>query len=381
MDQAPSFAFGAVTPPVVRSSTFTYPTAAAGAARFAGTDGGLLYSRLANPTVQALEARIAEMDGAERTIAFASGMGAIHAALMAHLRPGARLVTDACVYGCTDSLMRDLATWGVHRTAVDTTDLDAVAAAIGNGVDVVFLETPMNPSLRLADIRRIAELTHAAGGLLIVDNTFATALGQKPLELGADLVVYSLTKGMNGHSDLLAGAVSGPSALLDPVWVWLKNAGAVLDADTASLCLRGLQTLEVRLREMNATAEALAASLESLGHDVRHPNLASHPQHGLAEAQMLRGCHVFTLDLGTAEAAMAFSDRLGVFQRAVSLGGFESLVSHPASTTHACLPPEAQEAAGITPGLLRFSVGLEGFDRLSADLQEALHQLAPILAA
>ncbi len=369
---------GAVNVPIYRSSTFVFPNAAEGAARFAGTSNEVFYSRLGNPTVRALETMVADLEGAEDAVAFASGMGAIHATLMGHLKPGARLVADDCVYGCTHSLIQQLAAWGVQVTWVDSSDPEALRAAIGDGVDVVFLESPMNPTTRMVDISRAAEATHAAGGILIVDNTFATPLGQRPLELGADLVVHSLTKAMNGHSDLLAGAVVGPSHLLDPARVWRKDAGSVLDADTASLCMRGIRTLGVRWRAMTRDAMQLANTLRDQGHAVRHPLLAGHPDYELAQRQ-LAGCSVLTIDLGSAEVAMAFVDALEVFQNAVSLGGYESLASHPASTTHACLGPEAQGRAGITPGLVRLSVGLEGYDALLDDVESALMMSRQIL--
>ena len=366
-----SHPYGAVNPPVVRSSTFTFPSAAEGAARFAGTSPGLIYSRLGNPTVRALEEHLAGLEGAEDAVCLASGMAAVHAALMGHLRPGARLVTDDCVYGCTHSLIEQLAGWGVQVTWVDSTDPDALRAAIGDGVDMVYLETPMNPTTRLVDLAQAAAWTHGAGGLLAVDNTFAAPLGQQPLALGADLVVHSLTKAINGHSDLLGGAVVGPTALLGPVRLWQKDAGGIMDPETAFQCLRGARTLPVRIAAMTQNAARIATELGEMGLRVVHPGLPGHPDFAIAQRQ-LKGCSVLTVDLGTLEAAMAFVDGLCVFQNAVSLGGFESLASHPASTTHACLGPEAQARAGITPGLVRLSVGLEPVDDLLADIKQAL---------
>ncbi len=375
--QHPAQPFGAVNPPVVRSSTFVFPDAATGAARFAG-EPGLIYSRLGNPTVRALEEHIAALEGAEDAVCLASGMAAIHATLMGHLKPGARLVVDDCIYGCTHSLIEQLAGWGVEVTWVDSTRPDELRAAIGAGVDMVFLETPMNPTTRMVDLEEAAEWTHAAGGLLVVDNTFATPIGQNPVKLGADIIVHSLTKAINGHSDLLGGAVVGPSELLGPVRLWQKDAGGIMDAETAYQCLRGARTLKVRVEAMNQNAQLLAMTLEANGHKVRHPSLPSHPDHAIAQKQMPGGCCILTIDLGTPEAAMAFVDRLQIFQNAVSLGGFESLASHPASTTHACLGPDAQARAGITPGLVRLSVGLDDYDAMLADLQQALPAVVPV---
>lgn len=375
----PANPYGAVNPPIVRSSTFTYPSGKEGARRFAVAGGaqnrgepGLFYSRMENPTVVALETHIAKLEGAEACVATASGMGAIFTAFMGHLKPGARVVADPCVYGCTHTLLQKLGKWGIQVTHCDTSDPAQLEAAIGKHVDLVFLETPMNPTLRLVDIQRAARLTHRAGGILVVDNTFATPAVQKPLALGADLVVHSLTKAINGHSDLLAGAVVGSTARLAPVREWRKDAGAVLDPDTAWHVLRGAQTLEVRSERANGSALALARALAAEGLPVSHPLLATHPDHAIAQAQMPGGCCVLTLDLGTESAAMLFQDRLKLFQRAVSLGGYESLVSHPWSTTHSAMAEETRRQAGITPGLVRMSVGIEPLEAILQDVFTAL---------
>lgn len=364
--------YGAINPPIVRSSTFMAPTAAEAARRFAGEDG-LFYSRMGNPTVLELESTLARLEGAEACVATSSGMAAIHCALMGVLKPGSRIVADPCVYGCTHTLLDKLAAWGVEVVRCETADPDALKRAIGKRVDAVFIETPMNPTLRVVDLRRAAEWTHKAGGLLVVDNTFCTPLGQKPLELGADLVVHSLTKGINGHSDLLAGAVLGNESLVAKARDWRKDAGAVLDADTAWLVLRGARTLRLRVEAANQGALDIAEALEAEGLAVRHPMLSDHPDHEVAAAQMA-GCCVLTLDLGTAEKAMRFLDRLQVFTRAVSLGGYESLATHPWSTTHSAMPEAHRRAAGVTPGLVRLSVGIEGTQVLLEDVLQALER-------
>lgn len=375
----PSNPYGAVNPPIVRSSTFAYPDASEGARRFAVAGGaagepGLFYSRMDNPTVAALETHLAALEGAEACVTMASGMGAIHCALMALLKPGARIVVDPCVYGCTHTLLGKLAAWGVEVVRCDTSDPKALAKAIGKKVDVVFIETPMNPTLRLVDLRHAADLTHKAGGRLVVDNTFCTPVAQRPLALGADLVVHSLTKGINGHSDLLAGAVMGSKALVAKVWDWRKDAGPVLDPDTAWHVLRGAQTLRLRVSAANAQALAIATTLHEEGLRVNHPLLPSHPDHAVAKAQMPGGCCVLTLDLDSEKAAMAFLDHLRLVTRAVSLGGYESLASHPWSTTHSAMPEAVRKAAGITPGLVRLSVGIEPLEDLLADILGALQR-------
>jgi len=328
---------------------------------------------MGNPTVEALEAHIAGLEGAEACAATASGMGAIHVALMGLLKPGARLVADPCVYGCTHTLLSKLRRWGVDVTLVDTADPAALERALAPGVDVLFLETPMNPTLRVVDLRRAAAATHKAGGLVVVDNTFCTPVGQKPLALGADLVVHSLTKGIGGHSDLLGGAVCGPRALVDKALDWRKDAGPIMDPETAYLALRGARTLELRVRQASASALALAQELASQGLKVNHPLLPGHPDHEVAKGQMT-ACSVLTLDLDSAKAAHAFLDRLQLFERAVSLGGYESLACHPASTTHASLGPEGQRAAGITPGLVRLAVGIEPYADVLEDVLRALQR-------
>jgi methionine-gamma-lyase len=372
--------YGAVNPPIVRSSTFSYPTAEEGARRFAVAGGdttkgasGLFYSRMENPTVAALESHLAHLEGAEACVATASGMAAIHCTLMGLLKPRGRVVADACVYGCTHTLLSKLRAWGVRVDLVDTTDPEALETAVRRGVDVVFIETPMNPTLRVVDLRHAADITHDAGGHLVVDNTFCTPVAQKPLALGADLVVHSLTKGINGHSDLLGGCVAGPSGLVARAWEWRKDAGAVMDPETAWLALRGSHTLELRVRQASDSALELAKTLQAEGITVSHPLLKGHPDHKAAKAQM-SGCSVLTVDLDSAKAAMAFLDRLRLFTRAVSLGGYESLACHPASTTHASLGPAGQKAAGITPGLVRLAVGVEPYEAIVEDVLGALHR-------
>jgi methionine-gamma-lyase len=373
----PANPYGSVNPPLVRSSTFSYPTAKEGARRFAvagGAEGapGLFYSRMDNPTVAALEEHLRALEGGEACIVTASGMGAIHATLMGLLKPGARIVADPCVYGCTHTLLNRLAEWGVEVVRCDTSDPVALERAIGRKVDVVFIETPMNPTLRLVDLRLAAAATHKAGGALVVDNTFCTPIGQKPLALGADVVVHSLTKAINGHSDLIGGAVVGRAQHVRRAWEWRKDAGAIMDAETAWLCHRGAMTLRVRVEAMQASTMEIVHSLEREGLKVRHPMLPSHPDHAVALEQMTT-CTVFTLDLDSESAAAAFQDRLKLVTRAVSLGGYESLACHPWSTTHASLG-DRRKAAGITPGLVRISVGIEPVEDLLADIFGALQR-------
>lgn len=370
---------GPVTEPVVRSSTFEASTAADLANRFEEGDGHV-YSRVSNPTVDALEAEVADMEGAEAAAATSSGMGAIHVTLMALLEPGARVVVDPCTYGCTYSLLERLASWGVEVVPCDTADEQDLASTLEAGADVLFVETPMNPTLRCVDLEGGGDLSEAADARLVVDNTFATPASQRPLDHGADVVVHSLTKAVNGHSDVLAGAVVGPADVIEDVEGWRKDAGPVLDPETAWLVLRGAETLPLRVEHAQRTALELARDLEARGHRVRHPHLASHPDVELARRQM-DGCLVFTLDAGDARRARRLVDGLDTFRGAVSLGGVESLVCHPASTTHAPMDDAARREAGILDGLVRFSVGVEPADELGADLAGALEDVEPPAAA
>jgi cystathionine beta-lyase/cystathionine gamma-synthase len=299
-------------------------------------------------------------------------MGAVHCAIMGLLKPGSRIVADPCVYGCTHTLLNKLQKWGVEVVRCDTSDAAALERAIGKHVDVVFIETPMNPTLRVVDLKRTAQATHKAGGLLVVDNTFCTPIGQQPLKLGADVVIHSLTKAINGHSDLIGGAVVGKKELVAKAWDWRKDAGAVMDAETAWLCYRGAMTLRVRMEAMQRSTMEIVRALDAEGLKVCHPMLADHPDHKVAMGQMTT-CTVFTLDLDSESAAMAFQDRLKVFTRAVSLGGYESLASHPWSTTHSAMG-DKRMAAGITPGLVRMSVGVEPVADLLADIFGALNR-------
>jgi methionine-gamma-lyase len=381
---------GALSAPLYLTSTFAFPSAAEGGRRFAGESQGYIYGRLGNPTVALLEGRLASLEGGEAALATASGMGAITTAIWTLLKPGDEILTDMTLYGCTFAFFRHgLAQFGIHARHADLTDLDAVEAGFGPTTKLVYFETPANPNMRLVDIRAVADLAHARGALVMVDNTYCTPFLQRPLGLGADLVVHSATKYLGGHGDLLAGAVVGTRALVDRMrYFGLKDmTGAVLSPFDAFLVLRGLKTLEVRMERHSRSALAVARQLEAHPSVARvhYPGLETAPQHELARRQMpggFGGMIAFELE-GGFDAGIRFMDALKLVTIAVSLGDAETLVQHPASMTHSPYTPEERAAHGIADGLVRLSIGLESVEDIAADIGEALDtaQHAPLRRA
>lgn len=370
---------GALAPPVYMTSTFCFESAESGARRFAGEEEGYIYTRLGNPTIDLLERRLASLEGGEAAAATASGMGAIAATLWTLLRPGDRLVTDMTLYGCTFAFFRhQLADFGIVVEHVDMTDLAAVEAALSRPAKVVFFETPANPNMRLVDIAAVATAARRAGTVVVVDNTYATPLLQRPLALGAHLVVHSATKYLGGHGDLVAGAVVGDGELIARIrGTGIKDAtGAVISPMDAMLVLRGLKTLQLRVERHSASALEIAGRLEAhpAVTQVLYPGLPAHPQHELARRQFSGGFGgMIALELkGGREAAVRFLNGLTLARCAVSLGDAETLVQHPASMTHSTYTPEERAAHGISDGLVRISVGLESVADLWRDFEAAL---------
>lgn len=369
---------GALTPPLHLTSTFAFETAEAGGEMFAGTREGHIYSRISNPTTHLLEQRIATLEGAEAGLATASGMGAITAVMWTFLSPGDEVITDQTLYGCTFSFLRHgLARFGITVTHVDLTDPAALAAAISPRTRIVYFETPANPNMRLVDIAAVSAIARAAGARTVVDNTYATPLLTRPVELGADIVVHSATKYLGGHGDLIGGLIAGGAEDLARVRAeGVKDmTGAVMAPFNAFLILRGLKTLQVRLERHCRSAMAVARMLEA--HPavaaVHYPGLESFGQHALACRQMpgFGGMIAFELHGGFAAGA-AMMNRLTLIRRAVSLGDAESLIQHPASMTHSTYTAEERHAHGIADGLVRLSVGLEDEPDIIADLLRAL---------
>ncbi len=338
---------------------------------------GYAYARIANPTGETLAAAIAELHGAEEGFVFATGMAAIHAALLSILTAGDRIVCTRAVYGSTRSLLANvLGGIGIRTEFVDATDLASTEAALAaEPTRVLYVETISNPTIVVADLEALAKLAHGHGAILIVDNTFASPYLCRPLELGADLVVESATKFIGGHSDVLAGVAVGNRERIARLRAIQTDTGASLAPFAAFLVLRGLTTLALRMERHSAMAEALATWLErQSGVDrVYHPALPSHPQASIARRQLRLGGGMLAFELaGGRPAGRAFIDALTIPERTASLGSIHTIVAHPPSTTHRQLSDAEIAAAGIAPGLLRCSVGLEDLDDLLADFAQAL---------
>ena len=369
---------GALVPPLHLSSTFTFETSEEGRQLFAGETAGHFYSRISNPTTDLLERRMASLEGAEAGLATASGMGAITSTLWSFLEPGAEIITDKTLYGCTFAFMRhSLTKFGVTVTHVDLSEPQNLRDVISDKTAIVYFETPANPNMRLVDIEAIAKIAGSRGARTIVDNTYATPLLTRPIALGADIVVHSATKYLGGHGDVVAGIVVGSQAdIADVRLVGMKDmTGAVMAPFNAMLILRGLKTLELRMERHCQSAMRVADWLENQPQisRVHYPGLKSFPQHDLAQKQMndFGGMIAFEV-VGGIDAGRTIMDRLRLIQRAVSLGDAETLIQHPATMTHSTYTPEERHAHGIDDGLLRLSVGLETVEDIIADLDQAL---------
>lgn len=378
---------GALTPPLHLSSTFAFESVEQGAAIFAGAEPGYFYSRIANPTLDLLEKRCASLEGAEAGLALASGMGAITSVLWTLLAPGDELVTDKTLYGCTFAFMRHgLTKFGIKVTHIDMTDLAEVEAAISDKTRIVYFETPANPNMRLVDIEAVSRLAKARGAKVVVDNTYATPVLTRPIQLGADIVVHSATKYMGGHGDLVGGIAVGRAEDINQIrLVGMKDmTGAVMAPFNAMLVLRGLKTLKLRVQQHCANAMAVAQWLEAhpAVEAVYYPGLVSFAQHELAVRQMpgFGGMIAFELKDGL-QISQTMMNRLKLIQRAVSLGDAETLIQHPASMTHSAYTPQERAAHGISEGLIRLSVGLEDVEDIIEDLAQALHETVVAKAA
>lgn len=359
---------GAIMTPIFQTSTYVQPAVGEPLGHYD-------YGRTANPTREALEANLASLESGSGAVAFASGLAAIEA-IVKRLSAGDHVVSEENTYGGTTRMFeRVLRRLGIDFTYVDSSDASAVEAALRPNTRLVHVETPTNPMMRVCDVRALAELAHGAGALLSVDNTFASPFNQRPLELGADFSVHSSTKYVNGHSDVIGGIVAVRDEALAEELVFLrKSTGAVPGPMDCWLTLRGLKTLHLRMRQHNANGLAVARRLEAHpGVDrVLYPGLPSHPQHALAAEQMSGFTGMVSVDVGTLERARALTEHCRVFALAESLGGVESLISVPALMTHASVPEERRERMGLTPGLVRLSVGIEDEADLLEDLERVL---------
>ncbi|WGV16263.1 O-succinylhomoserine sulfhydrylase [Fuscovulum ytuae] len=372
--------YGEMAEAIFLTQGFAYESAESAEARFvkAGEDE-FIYARYGNPTTRMFEERIAALEGTEDAFATASGMAAVNGALTAMLRAGDHVVSSRALFGsCLYILEEVLTRYGVKVTFVDGADLDQWRAAVVPGVKAVFFESMSNPTLELVDIRAVSEIAHAVGAVVIVDNVFATPIFSRAVEQGADVVVYSTTKHIDGQGRALGGVVCGSREwirkVLEP---YMKHTGGSMSPFTAWMHLNGMATLDLRCRAMADSALKVAKALE--GDDrvgrVIYPGLASHPQHDLAMAQMGSGGTLVTFEVkGGKEAAFRFMNALEIAKISNNLGDAKTIATHPVTTTHQRLPQDQKDALGITPGLIRLSVGLEDADDLVADLRQALAQ-------
>jgi len=364
------------------TSGFVYDNAATAVDAFTDQVDHFVYSRFGNPTVSMFEERLRLLEGAEACLATATGMAAVFAALASQLTAGDRVVASRALFGsCYVIVAELLPRWGIESVFVDGSDNDAWRAALAQPTSVVFLETPSNPMQEIVDLAFVSQLAHAAGALVVVDNVFATPLGQRPLDLGADVVVYSATKHIDGQGRVLGGAVLCSQQFREEKLIpFTRHTGPAMSPFNAWVLLKGLETLPVRLGQQVASAERIAAYLEQ--HDavrlVRYPTAASHPQAELARRQMANGGTIVTFEVrgATSEdqqrAAFALVDALRLIDISNNLGDAKSLITHPATTTHRRIPSTDRESMGITEGVLRLSVGLEHVDDVLADLAAGL---------
>jgi methionine-gamma-lyase len=373
-------AYGSATVPIYQTSTFAFANAQNGADRFAGQAEGYIYTRLGNPTIDALERQVAALENACGAVATSSGMGAVSTLYMALLSQGAHLLGTASVYGPSRGLIeKHFSRFGVSCSFLDTSNLDAVRCAIRPNTRLVYLETPSNPAMIVSDIQAIAAIAHERGCLVAVDNTFASPYLQRPLDLGADVVLHSVTKFINGHADVVGGILAArDEALCKSLRAMMIGLGCNMDPHQAYLVHRGLKTLGIRVERAQATAIRIAQWLEA--HPkvewVRYIGLPSHPQHELAKRQMSGFGSMISFEVkGGLEAGRVLMDNVRLATLAVSLGGVETLVEHPASMTHAGMSPAARLEADITDGLVRYSVGIEDAEDLIADLKQALDRV------
>ena len=374
-----SFFKGATTPPIVNSVTYAYHDLDEWHEVSLGKKEGYIYSRNTNPTVQVLEEKIRVLEGGEAATSFATGMGAISNTLFALLRPGKRVVSLKDTYGGTSRIFLDfLPGFQVQVTLCDTTDHEQLEAEIAKGCDLLYLETPTNPTLKVVDIKRLAAAAHKVGAVVVVDNTFATPINQNPLKLGADLVLHSATKFLCGHSDAMGGVLTGRKDLVEVVFRFREINGASLAPDPAYLIARGMKTLELRIERQNTSALKIAQFLKAHPKvmDVYYPGLPTHKGHEIARQQMsgFGGMMSFALN-GNYDQVKKFLTSLKLVHLAASLGSVSTLAGPPRTTSHVELTEEQRRQLGIPESLIRYSVGIENVEDLIGDLTQALNSL------
>jgi len=369
--------FGSATVPIYQTSTFSFRDADHGAACFAGEDDGYIYTRIGNPTINSLETAVADLEGGYRGVACGSGMGAVTAVYFAILAAGDHIVSHNAVYGPSRVVMETLfKKFGAESTYVDATDADNVKNAIQKNTKLIYIETPANPTMGITDIEAVVKVAHAAGIPVCIDNTFSSPYLQKPFEMGVDIVLHSMTKFINGHADIVAGMViTRTEKYYAAIRGAMVNIGSNMDPHQAYLVIRGLKTLGIRIDRAQENAIKVADYLEA--HPkvewVKYPGLKSHPQYELAKKQMSGPGSMISFEVkGGLKAGKTLMDNVHLALLAVSLGGVETLIQHPASMTHSKIPKEQREEAHITDGLVRFAVGIEDVEDIIADLDQAL---------
>jgi cystathionine beta-lyase/cystathionine gamma-synthase len=369
IDQAP------LVTPIVQSTTFLFPDTASLIDYQKGKRKGFIYTRYSNPTIEAVEERIAALEGMDGSLLFSSGMAAISSACLTFLKSGDEVVSSKPVYGGTaklfDGIFRDL---GIKVKYFPASRISDLGKLISSKTRIIYLESPTNPNLQIIDLKYAAGLARAGKILSLVDSTFATPINQRPAEIGINIVIHSVTKFLGGHSDIMGGVVSSSDKFLKKIYETRKLLGGCIDPHQAFLLERGLRTLSVRMERHNLNAAKVARYLETVNGVKRviYPGLESHPQHLLAKSQMSGFGGMVSFDLGSKKKAIKFADSLRLVKNAVSLGGVESLISIPVWTSHYGLKKKDLDKSGVTPGLVRLSVGLEDSDQLIADIRQAL---------
>jgi len=365
--------------PIFQTSTFVFDSVQQGADLFAGKEKGYIYTRLGNPTVNQFENLIAKMEGGCGAAAFGAGMGAISSSVWPFLKAGDHVIWGDTLYGCTVSFFSTIDKYGIESTPIDTSNLELVKKSIKDNTKMIYLETPANPTGKISDIKAICEIAKEHNIMVIVDNTFTTPIFQRPLELGADVVVHSITKYINGHGDVIGGvSVAKEQAVLDKITHWRKDNGSLMSPFDSFLVLRGLRTLPMRMERVYKNTLAVAKFLESNPkiERVLCPALESYPGHEIAVKQMHGFGGTFSfIPKGGYDAAKNICQNVKVFSLAVSLGTLDSLIEHPASMTHACVPEEVMKKQGLTKDMIRISVGLEDAEDLINDLKQAIDKI------
>lgn len=373
----PDKTYGAVAPPIYQTSTFKFNSAEEGAKRFSGEEPGYIYTRLGNPTTATLQEAVAVLEKGTDALATASGMAAVSTIYMTFLEAGAHMIASEAIYGPSRVVMeKEFSRFGVEFDFVDTSNIENVKNTIKPNTKLIFIETPANPTIKLTDIQACADIAHANGAVLAVDNTFMSPILQKPFDFGADIVMHSMTKYINGHTDVVGGIlIFNGKELYTRTRKVLLNLGGTIDPHQAWLVLRGLRTLSLRVKKAQENAQIIAEFLEN--HPkvkwVRYPGLVSHPHHELAKKQMSGFGSMISFEvIGGVEGGKTIMNNVELAILAVSLGGYETLIQHPASMTHSAMKKQDKIDAGITDGLVRISIGCEDVQDIQDDLENCL---------